>query len=711
MRALRFAGLLLALAAGLCAAAPAAGAAVSAVSDEAAVPPDRPLIVLGVGGLRWSDINPTTSGHLFYSVANVSATAAMAVRTALPTSCPIDGWLTLNSGSRSVGPRPDGECLPVPTPEGTGPAARFPQWADLVAPNADYTYDPAWGTLAGQGSAWCAVGPGAALALAQDGGGLRGAQYRGAFPPGNLDGCTRTLIDGGTLPEGPGRKEAVRTLDRSVGDLLERVGDRGVLVVAGISDSAVGSPHLTAVMVADFERIDDSDPYLLRSPSTRQVGLIQITDLTPTLLGAAPPPGLPGAALSLHPHDSVGDLPDAFDVSAQTIRDGFVPFFGVLIAGQVLGLAVLARAYRRGAPRERVARRVRGLGLFFGAAPVATYLVSVVPWAEFPSAASALYWSGVGLGSAVLAGLAARFGRRAGDYGPAALIGGLTVAVLSVDVARSSTLALNSPLGLSPLVAGRFYGFGNIAFAVFAMSTLLLAAAVWGGLAERHRRGGAMLGLIAVGTVAVLVDGAPGLGTDFGGVLALAPGLAVLGLMLAGIRLSPVRLAAIAVGTIGAVAVLAVADWSRPDADRTHLGRFVQDVLDGNALDVVGRKADANLDLFTNPLIVIAAVPLVVAAVLAVAAPRVLRLHGLVRAQEADPVFRALLVAALTTALLGFAVNDSGIIVPAVALFTGAPLFIAVWAQRWAGIADMAAGSPPNQGVPRIESPVDGPGQ
>jgi hypothetical protein len=37
----------------------------------------------------------------------------------------------------------------------------------------------------------------------------------------------------------------------------------------------------------------------------------------------------------------------------------------------------------------------------------------------------------------------------------------------------------------------------------------------------------------------------------------------------------------------------------------------------------------------------------------------------------------------LSTALVGYAVNDSGVIVPAVALIAAGPLLVAVWAGIW----------------------------
>jgi hypothetical protein len=146
---------------------------------------------------------------------------------------------------------------------------------------------------------------------------------------------------------------------------------------------------------------------------------------------------------------------------------------------------------------------------------------------------------------------------------------------------------------------------------------------------------------------------------------------------------SVTRVLGVAALAVVAVSALAIADWSRPAADRTHLGRFVQQVLDGDGGHVIAHKAGANLSLLHNPVIVAAALPLLIVVTTALAWPERLKLHALARAQREDPALRALLVSALATGLLGFAANDSGVIVPAVALFTGGPLIATVWAQRW----------------------------
>ncbi|HUR73592.1 MAG TPA: hypothetical protein VMZ00_04905, partial [Sporichthya sp.] len=254
-----------------------------------------------------------------------------------------------------------------------------------------------------------------------------------------------------------------------------------------------------------------------------------------------------------------------------------------------------------------------------------------------------------------------------------------------LDVVLGSRLQLNSLFGLSPLIAGRFYGFGNIAFAVFAVCALMTAAGAASYLVRDGRLQAAGAAVLILGGLATLVDGWPDFGADFGGVLALVPGVAVLAAGVSGARITLWRALAVGAGTVAVAAAIALVDWRRDAADRSHLGRFVQDVLDGDGPNVIGRKLDANLGLLADaPVIVAAAVPLVALLVLALFRPAVLRLHGLARAQNADPVLRPLLLACLCTGMIGWAVNDSGVIVPAVALVAGGPLLVAIWAGIWA---------------------------
>ena len=660
------------------------------------LPPTPATVVVGVPGLRWSDIQGDIPTPGLWLLARESSLGALSVRTAEPTACPLDGWLTLNSGARSIGPRPSGDCAPVPAPTVEDTTATVPDWPSLVAPNDDYSYDPVWGTLAGArpGAAAtpddrrCAVGPGAAVALA-DGTGRVRATYAADLADLPAAGCTDLLLlDAGPLPLGPGRLPALRRVDVLV-ERLRAALPGSALMVAGISDSDPDEPHLSALMVeAGDQALLGLRRSWVRSESTRRTGIVTITDLTPTLLRGPVPPDLDGYPLQFRPRiestpRAVREL-DRRDVAAQVVRDMFVWFFAVLIAGQLLLYLAAALALRAGRiGRPRCARTLTVVGLGFGAAPVATVLANLLPWraAEHPALT---LWGILVVASVAVAAVALTGPWRRHPYGPATAVALVTTAALGLDVMLGSRLQLNGLFGLSPLIAGRFYGFGNIAFAVFAMGALVAAAGGAAYLVRRGRPRAAGGVVLTVGGMAAFVDGWPDFGADFGGVLALLPGVAVLAAGVAGIRITPAR--AVAVGAIAVTAACGIAllDWRREAAQRSHLGRFVQDVLDGEGPEVIGRKLDANAGLLVDaPVIAAAAVPLLLLLVVALFRPEVLRLHGLVRAEAADPVLRPLLLACLCTALVGFAVNDSGVIVPAVALIAAGPLAVAIWAALW----------------------------
>ena len=189
----------------------------------------------------------------------------------------------------------------------------------------------------------------------------------------------------------------------------------------------------------------------------------------------------------------------------------------------------------------------------------------------------------------------------------------LTCAAWLVDAALGARLAFNGPLGMNAVVAGRFYGISNTAFALVAAALVVgigtswraltgpdgapgaQAAAPAGGRAASPRylgrRQASWLLVAVLGGAALLLDGAPQVGADMGGAITLVPTLVVLGAGLAGTRLAWPRLLATAALTVGVVGGFAAWDYSRPSPERTHLGRFVQQVVDGSAWHTLARKA------------------------------------------------------------------------------------------------------------------------
>ena len=185
-----------------------------------------------------------------------------------------------------------------------------------------------------------------------------------------------------------------------------------------------------------------------------------------------------------------------------------------------------------------------------------------------------------------------------------------------VDAAAGAPLAFNNPLGMNAVVAGRFYGVSNTAFALVAGALVVVIASAWEVLGGGRRS--ALLVTALLGGAALLVDGAPQLGADVGGALTLVPTLAFLAAGLAGLRLSWRRWLAIGAATVLVVGGFAVVDLLRPGGP-THLGRFARQVADGSAAGVLGRKAYALVGPFvTKPVMAaaLACVAVIVAAAL-----------------------------------------------------------------------------------------------
>jgi hypothetical protein len=190
-------------------------------------------------------------------------------------------------------------------------------------------------------------------------------------------------------------------------------------------------------------------------------------------------------------------------------------------------------------------------------------------------------------------------------------------------------------------------------------------------------------------------------------VLSAMPGFLLLAMLLARVRVTVLRFAAILAAAVLAVGTVAVLDWLRPPADRSHLGRFVEQVLTGEAWTVVSRKGQANLDiLLGSPLAWMLPVALV-------AAVWLLRPGGLLRGGGGLPardvaVLRAGLLASALSLTLGAAVNDSGVALPAAAAALLVPLLVWLVAGTRRGDASTgvtAGGSPrsgPVEGADRV---------
>jgi hypothetical protein len=713
-------------------------------------------VVVGVGGVRWSDVDPTRTPALA-SLARRAAIADVAVRSVRTTTCPVDGWLTVSAGRRAAdvrddqAPNPgnppcrgfavDEPSLAVPGAEGSPVpqgGARVHGWQQYVDAAAAESFGAQPGllaeTLAGGGACSTAVGPGAAIMLSRSDGTV--ARYEPALtrtvepdPSADLARvkelladpvCPLTVVDAGALqdpanqPLGSARLSAtaaIPSLDRAtqlhridvrVGLVLDAVAANADVIVVSLADDG-RTPHLQLLAAAG-----PSYPAgYLRTDSTRQTALVQLTDLTPTVLsrlGVNAPTSLVGSPLRVlsaasgeAPQDATERLERVLDLdhAAQAVHPLTPPFFTGLVLAQIVlyGIAaiVLRRRWTTGGRRSRVLAGVRRLALVFAAVPVSTYLANTVPWWRTKHDLLTIVLVVAAYVAAI--SVVAQLGPwRRRPLGPFGAVAGLTAVILAVDIVTGSRLQTSSLMGLQPVVAGRFYGFSNVAFALFATGAMLLAIAAADHFVRAGRRRAGAAVVAGIGVVAVVLDVSPLWGSDFGGPIGMVPAFAVLTLLVAGVRLSWRRLLAIAVGTVVFLTLVSVADWLRPPAKQTHLGRFVQTVIDGGAWDVIARKAGQNLSiLFGSELsLMVPFGALFIALVLM--RPSSWGAKALARAYDRSPTLRHGLICLLLMLGIGFAVNDSGTVIPAIGAMLAIPLVIAVCMRALQD--DLADGGP-----------------
>jgi hypothetical protein len=689
----------------------AAGIVAAGTPAVAAPPMVQHVVVVGVAGLRWDDVDPETTPALWRSAARGSI-GALSVRAAGALTCPADGWVTLGAGNRAQGPaRRPGFCpqaLPIREPTPTEIGARLAEQSELADRNERRTFGARPGALADGLRCVSAVGRGGALAGAHASG--RIDRYLSALP-GNpeplLTACPATIVglDPVTGATPSARRAGLARIDAAVAAVDAARPASSLLMVVGIGDTEV--PPRLHVAILDGP---GHQRRWLATSSTHREPFVQLTDVASTVFQALAVP--PPSALSGQPMRPGGARPDDLraavdrlvddDRAAGAQRPLVQPFLTILVLLNLGFIAVITLSVRW---RVRRALALSPRPIPFGLSPrkalergaialaallPASFLANAVPWWRLPAPGLVHAVSIVAL-AAVLTALAyaGRWGRSA--LGPPAFVAATVAVVLGLDVLIGSPLQLNAVAGYSPLVAGRFTGFGNLAFALFATGALLAT-----GYLARPLRGWrrtALLGAAAVVSVALV--GSPAWGADVGGVIALTPAFAILVLRASGVRLSVLTvLAACGLGGV-AVTLFALLDYSRAPEDRTHLGRFVAELSDGTAGTVLRRKAEANLSLLVDSQLTF----LVIAVLVFVPVVLLRRSGGLRRVFGLYPTVRAGMIGVVVVAGLGFAVNDSGIAVPAFVAALAIPLVVATTLRVMAG-ARRRTVAPGTGGVP-----------
>ena len=670
----------------------------AATADDEIRP--APVTYVGTGNLRWDQLSPQITPTLWRLVGK-SAVASMSVRSARDVTCPLDGWLSISAGSKALAAKPTGDrsslnpgqlegevpqsCPPIPPVE-HGQVADWQKYVDLQTDSTGSYGRP--GTLgqalSDEQTCSTAIGAGAAVALARKNGSVE--RYAAGWSSKAQNRCPVTMIDAAAVADryNDASSSALHRLDALVADVVRAAPDGSYVIVSGTADSARVP---TRPQVAMSYQVGSDEAGWLTSETTRRSGYVHLSDVAATVLAATQiEPALDARTMTvaadrdLSVAETVEDREDVAALSEVIPEDG--PVFGAWIVA--VPLAVMAAslaaliARRRGATWARHPLFVRiGIvaALFAAAIPSALYLATAAQWWHTDHPTITLAAVVVAIAGAITAlCLIVRWDR---PYRFVAVQSGITFAALTVDGVIGTPLQVGSLLAAGPVYGGRFFGFGNVTFVVYAVSAMLTAAVVAQELRRRTSRPWVVAA--GIGLVAIAVDGWPTFGADFGGMLSLVPGVLVLVLLLAGVHLGIGRLfAAAATGAI-VVAIVSYLDYLRPAGERSHFGSFVARLRNGEAWDLLSNKIDALIASFSGPVgwLEIAGFALGIAVVLR---PRRLYVPELAELYAEWPALRPALIAIAVTCGIGSLVNDSGVLIAGLAVVAVAPPMIATCA-------------------------------
>ncbi len=793
-----------------------------------------PLVVIGFSGVLWKNVTPELMPNLHRFVGD-SAGANIVVRTVGETTCPNEGWLTVGAGQRATDAVRDCRIQGAPVladgvsgddagdagaSQGAGTDAsemvvgsdgsyvvsdsshEVPQWETYLQSNRSSSFRARVGLLGSQlnGKSLAAIGPGAALALANSEGIFRGAYADVPALPGSIEGTAAGNVDAGTAAAGdayaeiaagrdlvmvdlgsvrypnvqltldasgaskrgsdsafekflaafraageapPEVEPQLAALDARFGALLETIetasstsGEVPRIMVMSVGDSQNSVPQLGFFAMRDAGFVgsngldgsgtagvveqrgsgidvttDDGDnaavavagetepargaAQLATSDATRQWGLVQLTDVFPTILEGI---NSDSSALVTSVGSEIRERGEVFEngqadeladrltddqIRSEIVRPLIGPFYVLIFV--VFGVvAIVGWRVMRRAPGSEIPRWLPAVAAWSASLPVASLLVNLLPWwrASIPSVA---LFGGTVVIAMVIAAVGLLTPIRSAISGPATIIGGITALTLLLDIlldafTLSFPLQVASLVGTQPQVGGRFYGLSNATFAMMTAGLILMVACEAVVLARSGRTGLAAGFVGAVGVLTVLIDGSAMLGADFGGPPALVVGFALLTLLVCRIRLTPLRLFGVFVAAMGTSFIFALTDYMKPPQQRSHLGRFIQTLLDGGGFDIASRKLSQAFFGLPWWLVVILLVVALAAGLrwwkAHEAKPSSAARTMAGAAWQSSETLRYTVISIGAALVLGMIMNDSGIVVPALGVAVAGPLWL-----------------------------------
>jgi len=479
------------------------------------------------------------------------------------------------------------------------------------------------------------------------------------------------------------RKQALAETDAMVGRLLAHVDLRRDAVVVFGPLHPAGESALTIAAV----RAPGVEPGLLRSATTRRSGFSTLMDIAPTILdvlGVQPPASMQGTPLTVQTRGGSATQRRTTLIEANShalFRDSLLSNATSMVIGLMIAIS-LGMIVGGGVAAIRPWLRRTSLGVV--GYLVATYVAALLHFDDHGGEISFwLFVAGFAIAFVAVCELAGR--RSALD--PLMLALAALVLLHIADSFAGARAEFNSVFGNSATVGIRFAGLGNLSFSQLSAGVIILA----GLLAWRVKplRGRQLA--IAVLAVSLVALAPPIWGQKFGAVLSATPAFVLLVWLLFGRAIRFRTVLALGGVLVFSGVLVGVIDVLRPGNQQTHVGRFFDTIGGGGSsstFTVLHRKADEAIRTFgeLHWFLVIGAV-VAVTVFLCVRRGAPLR----VAAERVPPLVPAG-IALVVLAVLGVALNDSGIAVPGMMLTVAGAAVVYVGAVHLDEIDAASAG-------------------
>lgn len=393
---------------------------------------------------------------------------------------------------------------------------------------------------------------------------------------------------------------------------------------------------------------------LIISDSTRRPGIISNIDLSSyifSLFGIEKPPSVSGHTINMHiKEDSFDFLNKDYDniVALSKIR---VPvLYTYAVFEMCIWIIVFASSFMYAKLHPLYIKTIR---LILRVTLLFPLIILILPLFRQTGLVSSLVIL-ILLGS-ILYALLIKYIRN--DLDTIAILSFLTSIILLADMSLfGQYLIKNSLLGYDPIIGARFYGIGNEYMGVLVGASICTLSII----AQRYKLKNYIL--IPISLIVIFIMGNPSMGANVGGTITITAALIFFILKINNIKIDLKKASVILIGIISVVTVMAIIDFN--SENKSHLAGTITNIMQTGpsaVIQIIVRKLSMNMKLISASIwsrVLILAIILMTMLFY--------RPFGVLKilAQKYPAVAKGW-VAILAGSIIGFLVNDSGVVAAA----------------------------------------------